>query len=135
LSARASRSPVWSRRLGLAGRDRGEEGEELQARLEAARAALERLEALAGESWVPDETVERVRGLYQFRERRFAARAGQSGDDGYDEHSRGYQRLTHLLLEAQRRALLRLRNEGAISNDVMHRVEHDLDLEEARLEI
>jgi hypothetical protein len=27
------------------------------------------------------------------------------------------------------------RNEGAISNDVMHRVERDLDLEDSRLEI
>jgi monovalent cation/hydrogen antiporter len=39
------------------------------------------------------------------------------------------------LLEAQRGAIVQLRNQGAISNDVMHSVERDLDLEESRLEI
>jgi CPA1 family monovalent cation:H+ antiporter len=28
-----------------------------------------------------------------------------------------------------------LRNEGGISNDVMHRIERELDLEESRLEV
>jgi hypothetical protein len=39
------------------------------------------------------------------------------------------------LLEAQRREMVRLRNQGAISNQVMHRIERDLDLEDSRLEI
>jgi monovalent cation/hydrogen antiporter len=39
------------------------------------------------------------------------------------------------LLEAQRRTIIRLRNQGAISSDVMHRIERDLDLEDSRLEI
>jgi Na+/H+ antiporter len=126
--------PRLIRRLGLVEEDDGEEGEELRARLEAARAALERLDELAGEEWTRDETVERVRRLYEFRKRRFAARAGKIADDGYDERSVAYQRLMRLLFEAQRDALVRLRNEGAISNDVMHRIERELDLEESRLE-
>jgi monovalent cation/hydrogen antiporter len=36
---------------------------------------------------------------------------------------------------AQRQAIVRLRNQGAISNDVMHRIERELDLEDIRLEI
>jgi CPA1 family monovalent cation:H+ antiporter len=43
--------------------------------------------------------------------------------------------LSHELLAAQRSAIVRLRNEGAISSEVMRRVERDLDLEESRLEI
>jgi len=39
------------------------------------------------------------------------------------------------VIEAQRVALVQLRNEGAISFDVMRRIERDLDLEESRLEI
>jgi hypothetical protein len=31
--------------------------------------------------------------------------------------------------------LVRLRNEGEISSEVMRRVEHELDLEESRLEV
>jgi hypothetical protein len=39
------------------------------------------------------------------------------------------------VLEAQRAAIVGLRNEGTISNDVMHRIERELDLEDQRLEI
>ena len=46
-----------------------------------------------------------------------------------------YQRLLRELLEAQRQAIVRLRNQGRISNDVMHRIERELDLEDTRLEI
>jgi CPA1 family monovalent cation:H+ antiporter len=40
-----------------------------------------------------------------------------------------------LVLQAQREALLRLRTEGKLSNEVMNRIVHELDLEESRLEI
>jgi monovalent cation/hydrogen antiporter len=39
------------------------------------------------------------------------------------------------LLEAQRREIVLLRSQGEISNEVMRRIERDLDLEDARLEI
>jgi hypothetical protein len=39
------------------------------------------------------------------------------------------------LLRSQRRALIELRNEGVIGDEVIHRIERDLDLEESRLEI
>ena len=41
-----------------------------------------------------------------------------------------YQRLRRELLDAERGAVLALRNEGRISEDVMHRVQRDLDLED-----
>ena len=46
-----------------------------------------------------------------------------------------YQRLRRELLDAERGAVLALRNEGRISEDVMHRVQRDLDLEESRLDV
>ena len=46
-----------------------------------------------------------------------------------------YQTMVREVLEAQRREIVRLRNEGVISNDVMHRIERELDLEDERLEI
>lgn len=55
------------------------------------------------------------------------------GFAGYEDRSLVYQRLLRELIEAQRSVIVRLRNEGAISNDVMHRIERDLDLEETRL--
>ena len=39
------------------------------------------------------------------------------------------------VIEAQRRAIVSLRNAGEISNEVMHRLERELDLEDQRLEI
>ena len=39
------------------------------------------------------------------------------------------------VLDAQREELVRLRNSGTISNEVMHRLERELDLEDERLEI
>jgi hypothetical protein len=82
-------------------------------------------------AWV----MERMRGLYQFRRRRLKARGGYLADDGSQDRSLAYQRLVRELLEAQRREIVRLRNRGEISNEVMHRIERDLDLEDARLEI
>ena len=113
-----------------------EEGEELRARLVASRAALERLDELEVEDWTRDETIERVRGLYTFRQRRFKVRAGKIEDeDGIEERSLAYQRLMHEVYAAQRAALVELRNSGEISAEVMRRIERELDLEESRLEV
>ena len=126
--------PWLIRRLGLH-RDDSEEQEELLGRLRATDAALARLEELAVQEWTRDDTVERMRGLYQFRRRRLKARGGYLDDDGAQDRSLAYQRLVRELLEAQRREIVLLRNQGEISNEVMHRIERDLDLEDARLEI
>jgi CPA1 family monovalent cation:H+ antiporter len=116
--------------------DRAEEREELHARLTAADAALVRLDELALEEWTRDDTVERVRRLHQYRLRRFEAqREGGEDSDGIEDRSLAYQRLTRELLQAQHRALVGLRNEGTISNEVMLRIERELDLEDSRLEI
>jgi monovalent cation/hydrogen antiporter len=126
--------PWLIRRLGLH-RDDSEEQEELRGRLRATDAALTRLEELAVQEWTREDTVQRMRGLYQFRRQRLKARAGYLADDGVQDRSLAYQRLVRELLEAQRREIVRLRNQGQISNEVMHRIERDLDLEDSRLEI
>ena len=126
--------PALIRRLGVT--DGGADTEEeLRARLVATKAAIEQLDALAGEEWTRDETVERMRGLYEYRKRRFAARAGKIDDDGYEDRSLAYQQMVQLVLGAQREALLRMRSEGQLSNEGMNRILRELDLEESRLEI
>jgi Na+/H+ antiporter len=126
--------PAMIRRLGVHG-DSIEEREEVRGRLEATKAALQRLDELAAEDWTRDDTIERLRAAYDFRRRRLKARAGKIEDDGYEDRSLAYQRLVRELLDAQRRTIVRLRNHGTISSDVMHRIERDLDLEDSRLEI
>jgi NhaP-type Na+/H+ or K+/H+ antiporter len=115
--------------------DGAEQREELRARLAATHAALDRLDELAVEDWTREDTVQRLHNLYEFRRRRLKERAGIWEDDGAEDRSLAYQRLVRELLQAQRRAIVVLRNQGQISNDVMHRIERELDLEDTRLEI
>jgi CPA1 family monovalent cation:H+ antiporter len=115
--------------------DGAEEREELHARVTAVDAALERLDRLSSEDWTRDETVDRVRRLLDYRKRRFQAQQDGDGSEEIEDRSLAYQRLTRELLHAQRAAIAALRNEGVISNEVMARIERELDLEDSRLEI
>ena len=126
--------PPLIRRLGVS--DGGVDAdEEIRARLVATKAAIEQIDALAGEEWTRDETIERMRALYEYRKRRFAARAGKIEDDGYEDRSLAYQQMLQLVLGAQREALLQMRSDGKLSNEVMNRILREFDLEESRLEI
>jgi len=128
--------PLLIRRLGVVEDGTEEEHEELRARLVIARAALDRVDELEAADWTREGTVERVRRLYEFRQRRFKIRAGKiADDDGIEEGSLLYQRLMHEIYAAQRQALVGLRNSRQISSEVMRRVERELDLEESRLEV
>jgi CPA1 family monovalent cation:H+ antiporter len=128
--------PALIRRLGVIDDGTEEEAEEHAARIGAAEAALEALDALAKEEWARDDSVERLRRLHDFRRQRFAAMRGDLEDeDGILDRSLAYQRLTRAVIQAQHEAIVAMRNGGVISAEVMRRVERDLDLEESRLEI
>jgi CPA1 family monovalent cation:H+ antiporter len=111
------------------------EREEAKARIRAAEAALARLDELVDEEWVREDTAERLRGLYGFRRNRFAARFDGEDDGSIESRSLDYQRLRRELLEAERGAIVGLRHDGVINEDVMLRVQRDLDLEDARLDV
>jgi Na+/H+ antiporter len=116
--------------------DGAEAQEELLARRRATDAALARLGELGEQQWPYEDTLDRMRGMYDYRARRLNARAGEAEDgDGYEHRSRKYQKVVRSVLDAQRHAIVELRNSGEISNDVMHRLERELDLEDERLEI
>ncbi|TQR85152.1 Na+/H+ antiporter [Mycobacterium hodleri] len=108
--------------------------EEIRARLVAAKAALSQIDALGAEEWTRDDTTQRMRGVYDYRVRRFAARLGKIEDDGYEDRSHAYQEMVRLVLQAQRDALLTMRREGRLSNETFNLILRDLDLEESRLE-
>lgn len=130
--------PALIRALGLED-DGAHEREEARGRVGAAEAALARLEELEDEGRVREDTAERMRAVYEYRRRRFVARSGVCGRDGdgredYEGRSAAYRRVVGELIGAQRRALVRMRDEGEISDEALHAVERDLDLEEARIE-
>jgi Na+/H+ antiporter len=115
--------------------DDAEVRQEAKARLKAAKAALGRLDELRDEEWTRDETVDRMRALYEYRSRRFRARFTDDDDEDYEARSEQYQRALREVLQAQRDAIVQMRDEGMISSETMHRIERDLDLEDSRLEI
>jgi Na+/H+ antiporter len=120
--------------------DGADEREELLGRRAAVEAALARLDELGEAEWTREETTVRMRQMYEYRARRFAIRAGEIEDDaeGIDAveiRSERYQKMVRSVLTAQRERLVELRNRGEISNEVMHRLERELDLEDERLEI
>jgi CPA1 family monovalent cation:H+ antiporter len=115
--------------------DRTAAKEEVKARIYAAEAALTRLEELADEDWVREDTAERLRGLYRFRQSRFAARFDDQDDGAIEQRSQDYQRLRRELLDAERQAVVELRRQGRINDSIMNLVQRDLDLEDARLDV
>jgi CPA1 family monovalent cation:H+ antiporter len=113
------------RRLGFPP-DQARENEEQYARGEALRHGLEKLEDLADEPWTEQggSLVERLRA--ELRER---IRRHRTLEDGNEVEVR----LRAATLAAERRALIRLRNEGAISDEVLTTLEQELDHEAIRL--
>jgi CPA1 family monovalent cation:H+ antiporter len=114
--------------------DGGAEREEAKARIKAAEAALARLEELLADGVVRQDTAERLRGQFSFRASRFRARFDDEDDGAIEEQSRAYQRVMRELLAAEQAALLALRNERIVDDNVVQRVQRDLDLEAARLD-
>ena len=123
------------RALGLHG-ERPWTPDEAIARLEAAQAALDRLEELERDG-MPEEHIQRLRELYRARFRRCMAVIGGEDDPGaHSPNGRvSFSRLRRDLIATEREALLRLRREGKVGQDLMRTIERDLDLEEARLRV
>ena len=114
--------------------DGAAEREDAKARIKAAEAALARLEELVADGAVREDTAERLRGAFSFRANRFRARFDEEDDGAIEERSIAYQRVMRELIGAEQSALIALRNRRAIDDNVMQRVQRDLDLEAARLD-
>jgi CPA1 family monovalent cation:H+ antiporter len=125
--------PALLKLVGLEDEGRTEK-EENKARIYATEAALARLEELAEEDWVRNDTLDRVRAMFNFRNQRFRSRFDPESDGEIESRSLDYQRLLRELLAAERNAVFDLRRERRIDDVVMRRVIRDLDLEEARLD-
>jgi monovalent cation/hydrogen antiporter len=114
------------------GEDRTLELEEARAREDAAKAALARLDELAGTPRAGREDVDRLRALYTQRIRR-ASPIELGADAGAARALAAFRRLRHETVSAERRALIALRDQGAISDEVLHRLEQELDVEAMRI--
>jgi len=111
--------------------DHGPEREERHARLQANHAALTRLNELADAA--EPAAVERLRGEYEDRIRQLEVCDPEPGDHPPQLHTNSYQKLLAEALVIERRAIIRLRNERVINDNVLRRIQKDLDFAEARL--
>jgi CPA1 family monovalent cation:H+ antiporter len=75
-----------------------------------------------------------MREYYENRIARYEAGIEAGGmTDEYAESSAAWRRWRRDLIEAEREAIIRMRDGGEISPETMRRIERDLDLEESRI--
>jgi CPA1 family monovalent cation:H+ antiporter len=128
--------PILIRRLGL-GDDGSAEHEELHAREAATEAALRRLDELVTD--VPGHLplIEQLRDRYSHRAEHYVHDHGHdgTGEAPVDPEERDHEAIRRAVLAAERVAIIELRDGGVISDEVLRRVERDLDLEELRRDV
>lgn len=130
LLLQGSTLPLVLRRLGLRGPDPAEDA--LQAATAHQHATAAGLARLA-EVTTPDDpadVVQRVRRRTDERAEAMWERLGNS----QETPSEAYARLRMTVIQAQRAELIRLRDEGTVSEDVLRNVFNDLDIEETVLD-
>lgn len=106
------------------------EREEARARAHAAMVALERLDRASESLGLSVEVIGRLREVYAERLRRLRRDDGHDRPPGEDEAA--LRQLRAELLLAERRALVELRDREVISDEVLSRLEHELNLEAMR---
>jgi Na+/H+ antiporter len=107
--------------------------EERLARLRANEAALARLEELGASNEVRPESVERLRSEYADRIRQLSKHTAP-GESVSRLFSRDFEELTREALQTERDTVIGLRNQESINDEVLRRIQRDIDLAEARLE-
>jgi monovalent cation/hydrogen antiporter len=125
--------PMLIRRLGLAGAG-GRNCEEEEARRIVLEAALDYLESTR------DKDRPEFAGIYddlaQHYRQRLTLVSGDDGETGADGngHYARFIDLSRELIGIERRAAVQLRNDGRINDEVLRLLEHELDLNETRLQ-
>ena len=113
-------------------RDEGEaEKEEREARLKANEAALARLQELTEST--EQGSLTRLRDEYEDRIRQLKILGPEEAPLKSDHRKNGYDSLLRETLIVERRTILQLRNERVINDDVLRRIQRDLDFAEARM--
>jgi monovalent cation/hydrogen antiporter len=109
------------------------EHEERKARLAANQAALVRLSAVAEKDPAKADALKRVRIEYEDRIRQLEATQENRTDRHLRLFSAEYERLSREGLKQERETILQLRNQDVINDEVLRRIQQDIDLAEARL--
>jgi len=126
--------PWLIRRLGV-GDDGSSEHEELHAREAATAAALDRIASLEAEWPGHGELIDQLRARYEhLAEHLDHGHDAETHETTHDQEWVEHAAIRQALIDAQRVAVIDLRDRAVIGEDALRRVERDLDLEELRAE-
>ena len=125
--------PLLIRWLGVTD-DGSMEKEEREARLKANHAALARLNEIAERDPTKADALQRLRIEYEDHIRQVEGAEPESAGTPLRLFSSEYERLSHEALQVERRTIIQLRNQNVISDEVLRRIQRDIDLAEARLQ-
>jgi Na+/H+ antiporter len=123
----------WVIRHSGIGDDGSVSHEELHARQAANDAALDRLVALTTEVPGHLELIDNLRGRYDHQTEHLV----HDHEEGLVEPTQeaiDHEKIRRAVIDAQRIAVIDLRDRGVIGDEALRRVERDLDLEELRME-
>jgi CPA1 family monovalent cation:H+ antiporter len=111
--------------------------EEAAARMEAAQAALDRIDEIEGENAATEKQLERLRDHYRRLFRTCMAVLGgeDSGAAQRAERLIDYGKLRSDLIDVERDTLRDLRSHGRLRDQTRRQIERDLDLEQARIRV
>jgi len=109
------------------------EKEERNARLQANHAALTRLNEISETEPAKADARNRLRIEYEDHIRQLESAEPELASKPLRLFSSEYERLSLVTLQQERRTIIQLRNQDAISDEVLRRIQRDIDLAEARL--
>ena len=127
--------PWLIRKLGVQGGETQADAlAEASAQHAAGRAAVARLDELAGEvNGQLAHSVQKLRYMAQMRQNTSWERLGRSAEEAGESPSAAYRRMRRAMVAAERETFVQFRDEGRIDDEVLRRVLRELDLEEAML--
>ena len=109
------------------------EKEEREARLKANETALARLNQIGKCEPVKADALQRLRAEYEDHIRQVEGAELENAGTKLRLFSSEYERLSFEALLVERQTILQLRNQNVISDEVLRRIQRDIDLAEARL--
>ena len=125
--------PALIRWLGIKD-DGSTEREERDARLQANRAALARLYEVAEHDPAKADALQRLRIEYEDHILQLEGDQLKGTGMALRRFSSEYERLSHEALQTERQTIIQLRNREIINDEVLRRIQRDIDLAEIRLQ-
>jgi NhaP-type Na+/H+ or K+/H+ antiporter len=126
--------PTLIRWLGIKD-DGAAQREEHEARLQANRAALARLNEIGERDPTKADALQRLRIEYEDHILQLEGDELKNAGSPLRRFSSEYERLSHEALQTERNTIIQLRNRDVINDEVLRSIQRDIDLAEIRLQL